>query len=365
MERLTSSPYIVNEFGFCGESVLTEYAPHSGRDFIKNKKLRTWERLQIAHDLAAALSDMHSIDYPHATNATLTHNDINIANVIQGDHGRIKFNDFNIGVRMRWNQTKPCGYPVHFFAPLWRSPEEILATNTSVYVHPEKSDIYGLGNLLFQVLTTHQPWTWLEPGGRLSVEEVIEKKLDGEYPHIPHKFYATNKTGVVAIFYATMACYAHDPEDRPTSYELEQALGTALEWVKAGKFKSPDEVKRLFHFRNVTQQKARRTKRTKHSASSGHGSNQNNTTRNNNKHTVSMQQGISNKTKALLSEKDRQMKEAAAEKESIARRLVPRPKIGLQYSGRQAKRGNKAILVVEEANGMLIKNQTLLDMDRF
>lgn len=149
MERLTSSPYVANEYGFCGQSVLTEYAPRSGRDLIKSR-LHVWERVQIAYDLARALSDMHSIDYPHATNATLTHNDINIANTIQGDHGRIKFNDFNIGVLMRWNHTEPCGYPVKFAGPLWRSPEEILAFNARQYIDPAKADVYALGNILFQ-----------------------------------------------------------------------------------------------------------------------------------------------------------------------------------------------------------------------
>lgn len=248
MERLTSSPYIANEYGFCGQTVLTEYAPKSGRDLIKNRKLKSWQRVEIAHDLSAALADMHSIDYPNATNATLTHNDINIANTIQGEpHGRIKFNDFNIGVRMRWNQTKPCGYPVHFNAPLWRSPEEILATNTTIYVQPEKSDMYALGNLLFQVLTTHQPWTWLEPGGRLSVEQVVRKKLAGEYPHIPSKF-QSNKTGVQAIYYATMSCFAHDPEDRPTSFELAEALQVSLAWSKRGISKTDDDIRELFDF---------------------------------------------------------------------------------------------------------------------
>jgi serine/threonine protein kinase len=248
MERLTSSPYIVNEYGFCGQSVLTEYAAKSGREMIKNKRLKTWQRVKIAHDLSAALADMHSIDYPNATNATLTHNDINIANTVQGQpDGRIKFNDFNIGVRMRWNQTKPCGYPVHFNAPLWRSPEEIVATNTSIYVQPEKSDMYALGNLLFQVLTTHQPWTWLEPGGALSVEQVIKKKLGGDYPHIPTKF-LSNSTGVQAIYYATMSCFAHDPEDRPTSFELAEALQIALEWSKRSISKTNDDIRQLFNF---------------------------------------------------------------------------------------------------------------------
>ena len=375
MERLTSSPYIANEYGFCGQSVLTEFAPKSGRDLIKNKKLKTWQRLQIAHDLAAALSDMHSIDYPRGTNATLTHNDINIANTIQGDKGRIKFNDFNIGVLMRWNKTKPCGSPVRFSAPLWRSPEEIILEDTGNtthattrnlnYVQPDKSDTYALGNLLFQVLTTHQPWTWLEPEGRLEVEEVIQKKLAGELPYIPSKFHSVNKTGVQAMYYSTLACYAHDPEDRPTSYQLKEALRIALDWTQQGLDKTKEEVKELFDFRQkkmtgvdipVGRPHSRRAAATPAADTSHHIDTTaemvipTNSTAN---VAPAMQRyNMSNKTKELLQHKNKQIEDAEVAKRTSERRQVKRPKIGVHHFSPPFKRGNREMLVVDAPDNL-------------
>jgi len=403
MERLTSSPYIANEYGFCGQSVLTEFAPQSGRDLIKNKRLHTWQRLEIAHDLAAALADMHSIDYPHATNATFTHNDINIANTIQGRNGRIKFNDFNIGVLMRWNprDNKPCGYPVRFAAPLWRSPEDIHETNTSRYIQPDKSDTYALGNLLFQVLTTHQPWTWLEPNGKLEVEQVIEKKLAGELPFIPTKFQgiSNNKTGIQAIYHATLACFAHDPNDRPTSFELAQALETALEWTKTGVSKTADDVRQLFNFTtnhndgmgnigtnigsrrrttattstaNLKTARSTPTNRFQHHGNHSSGIRPASLTNTANSTNVTPRRpfggGVSNKTIELLREKNRQVEAAAAAKRNVARRQVPKPKIRLgsppvtkaTATRPSLLRGNRPVVIVESTTDDLKASSTSL-----
>jgi hypothetical protein len=85
------------------------------------------------------------------------HNDINIANTVFVG-GKVKWNDFNIGVLLRTekqNKEKLCGSPVLFKGDLWRSPEEI---RNASYVQVEQSDMYGFGNVLYQVMSRHQPW---------------------------------------------------------------------------------------------------------------------------------------------------------------------------------------------------------------
>lgn len=119
MERLTSSPHVINIFGFCGHSVLTEYADGSRlgelADKSRNKPL---ERLKIARDIANGLADVHGIDAPDGNNATFVHLDINPANVVSIG-GTLKLNDFNIGIIRRWNTTsqKPCGFPAQYPNP--------------------------------------------------------------------------------------------------------------------------------------------------------------------------------------------------------------------------------------------------------
>jgi hypothetical protein len=245
MERLTASPHIVDSYGFCGQSVLTEWAPISARDRVKHQ-LTSAERLFMGRELAQALADVHSIDYKNGIdNATLTHNDLNMANVVVSLDGRLKLNDFNIGVLMRWNasQSQPCGYPARFHNPLWKSPEEIR--NTS-YVNPALSDVYSLGNLLFYIMTKHQPWTHLEPSGAVVAEEVGRRKLKGILPTFPDRFVATNKTATQAMLYAVLSCYRTNPAERLTARELAAAMDIALQWVHVGAKAPRRDVMQLF-----------------------------------------------------------------------------------------------------------------------
>lgn len=117
MERLTSSPHVINLFGFCGHSVLTEYADGSRVGELADKsKKKALTRLKIARDIAQGLADVHGIDGDG--NATFVHLDVNPANVVSIG-GTLKLNDFNIGIIRRWNTTSntPCGFPAQYPNP--------------------------------------------------------------------------------------------------------------------------------------------------------------------------------------------------------------------------------------------------------
>lgn len=117
MERLTSSPHVINVFGFCGHSVLTEYADGSRVGELADKsKKKPLVRLKIARDIALGLADVHGIDGDG--NATFVHLDVNPANVVSVG-GTLKLNDFNIGIIRRWNTTSntPCGFPAQYPNP--------------------------------------------------------------------------------------------------------------------------------------------------------------------------------------------------------------------------------------------------------
>lgn len=110
MERLTSSPHVINVFGFCGHSVITEFAEGTRVGTLADKSAKTpLARLKIARDIAMGLADVHGIDGDGI--ATFVHLDINPANVVSIG-GTLKLNDFNIGIIRRWNQTsnQPCGF---------------------------------------------------------------------------------------------------------------------------------------------------------------------------------------------------------------------------------------------------------------
>jgi serine/threonine protein kinase len=229
MERLTFSPYVVNVFGFCGMSVLTEYADMSARDVIKDRNLSYTTRLRLARDLSLALSHVHTGPVPKGHikrgHSSLSHSDLNIANAVHVGNVT-KLNDFNLAMLIPWNVTsqRPCGMVSHFSNPLWKSPEEIA--NKSL-IDPDRSDVYALGNILFQIFTKHQPWTHLEES-MPSIEQVIELKLSGLLPHVPAKYLQTNRTEKKALYYAAMACFEPNPDKRLPAARLAQALDSIL-----------------------------------------------------------------------------------------------------------------------------------------
>lgn len=123
MERLTSSPHIINIFGSCGNAVVTEFADGQKVGYLADsKKKEPLARLKIARDIASGLADVHSIG--GGEEATFVHNDVNMANVVSIG-GRLKLNDFNIGVVLKRNTTsgKTCG-----FSPSFPNPQVSVQT---------------------------------------------------------------------------------------------------------------------------------------------------------------------------------------------------------------------------------------------
>mmetsp|Transcript_19736 Transcript_19736/g.28529 ORF Transcript_19736/g.28529 Transcript_19736/m.28529 type:complete len:329 (+) Transcript_19736:29-1015(+) len=231
MERLSSSRHVVDEYGFCGQSVLVEYEPREGRAAIKDTNLNPRDRVKLARDLSKGLADIHQKGF--------IHNDINVANLV----GNIKYNDFNIANMVKWDGENECGFPVRFVGPLWRSPEEIL---NKTYVD-NKIDIYALANVLYQVMTKHQPWTWLEPGGKKELEQVAKLKIEGHQPFFPEKFADSGKISMMALYHATVAAYRADPKTRPSASDLTRGFDQVLQWIdKREKTTTNREVQALF-----------------------------------------------------------------------------------------------------------------------
>lgn len=139
MERLTSSPYVMDIFGYCGESALTElafsenginnlYRLSTGLKGIDTPYvLRT--KLQIAAMVSLGLSHIHSValevterpekDPP----ATIAHYDINPRNIIMTESGKPKINDFNVAEFLQWDSKsktqEQCGFGSRFHEPWW------------------------------------------------------------------------------------------------------------------------------------------------------------------------------------------------------------------------------------------------------
>lgn len=289
MESLTASPHIIDSYGFCGQSVLTAFAESSGRARIKDQALRWVDRLRLGRDLAQGLADLHALQPTGGSSSRsatdkqpppphlFAHHDINMANLIALKDGRVQWNDFNLGIvtRQRRNadtgDNQECLVPIRYGGPLWRSPEEIQ-NQTGYLTNMQAADVYSLGNVLFQVLTKHQPWSHLEnvddnennnntatstnknstektpPGNNTNQTVVVgakvtsttdveskeqalrmiaQSKIDGRLPNIPDR-YVTRKEAQI-LWNATKACYRANPTDRPTALQVAELLGKAYD----------------------------------------------------------------------------------------------------------------------------------------
>jgi serine/threonine protein kinase len=228
LERLTASPHVINVFGFCGNSVLTEFADGKRLGELADKSRNEYgARLRIARDIATGLRDVHTIDYENSQNATFVHMDINPANVVSIG-GTLKLNDFNIGVPRLWNTTsnKPCGIPTQYPNPQWRSPEEAAGSNQLT----EKIDVFSLGHIMFRLICGHEPWHKLEPGGILPSKDILSDKVKrGILPTIPAEILNSKDPEIAAIRNAMMKCYTFDPEKRPSAREIADNLQLALD----------------------------------------------------------------------------------------------------------------------------------------
>jgi len=232
MERLTPSPHVIDIYGFCGMSAMTEFGQGNFKDIIDAAK--PIKKLKYARDVASGLASAHYID-GYDGNVTLVHNDLNPSNVMV-NHGTVKLNDFNIGVMMAWHQYehRPCRFQNKFSNAQWRAPEEQKVDDKlSDSPLTEKIDIYALGNIFFRIIAGHDPWKEYKIDGRINLEDqnsIAKRKRDkGDIPIFLDnpKIETSSDPAIKAIRHVMMKCFRLRPEERPTAIEIERELDKA------------------------------------------------------------------------------------------------------------------------------------------
>mmetsp|Transcript_16391 Transcript_16391/g.24037 ORF Transcript_16391/g.24037 Transcript_16391/m.24037 type:complete len:688 (-) Transcript_16391:313-2376(-) len=248
MERLTSSPHVMNIYGYCGQSALTEFATTQLKKLVD--KLNRRGRLYLARDIASGMADVHNIGNAGEGNATLVHNDINPSNIMVS-YGVPKFNDFNIGIMMEWNQKKsrPCRFWNHHPNAQWRAPEEQPdGHHLSKTPLSEKIDIYALGNIFFRIIVGVDPWrAYRGASGRVEDNEkmlIAElKRTTGTAPPVKESVEKSKDPAVVAIREVMYKCFRKDPEKRPSAKQIVKDLERAIKDMK--RMEKEEEDKRL------------------------------------------------------------------------------------------------------------------------
>lgn len=222
MERLTSSPYVVDVFGFCGNSGLFEFSDEGNlSDRVDEGDIPKLDKLKLAHRAAAALADAHMLD--DEGRATLAHADLAIRQYVSIG-GEYKLNDFNKSHFLKVNpKTKEvCGFEVRHkkFNSANRSPEEYALEHQT-----DKADVFSLGNVIYILLVGHKPFDGTD-------KEIAHRKLvAGERAAIDAEVYPRDDPVYDAMITAIERCWIHDPRERATSREVASYLRSRLDKI--------------------------------------------------------------------------------------------------------------------------------------
>jgi serine/threonine protein kinase len=225
MERLTSSPNIVDIYGFCGNTVLTEFISQTLEDVVKQDDeededivavaetypTRTTPegRLRLALDVARGIEAIHSIP-----GGPIIHADIQSQQFLVTPDGTVKLNDFN---RCRFMPSRnitgeKCPIRIPQAPGKDRAPEEYKEEELD-----EKMDVYSVANVLFNIMTGEMPWSsW----STLETKKMVKK---GIIPLIPEEF---RQPGSLDMFLTNLTerAYTNDPKYRISAPDLVTAL---------------------------------------------------------------------------------------------------------------------------------------------
>lgn len=230
MERLTSSHFVMNIYGYCGQTALNEIADfqfdtlEKFDKFLRGKdsKELNYMKLQLASSVAVGVAHVHEID----ARPSMVHYDINPRNIAVVAGGKPKMNDFNAAEFLRYNPktNQTCGFKSRFHEPWWRAPEEVVIGNTNLL--DEKVDVYALGNLLFHIMTTHSP------RGKMGKGRMDEVRVDVAQGLQPVNIGESKDPSLTAIRDAMGMCYEPDPTRRPPARYIATMLMHAMVKLK-------------------------------------------------------------------------------------------------------------------------------------
>jgi len=228
-ERLTSSPHVIDIYGVCGLSTMSEIGLVDDKwvtrklvsDESESHHRSKLEKLDLARQLSHALADFHGAGGSDEV-ATAVWRNLKSQNVLFVN-GKLKINDFDDSILFRKNATdgRPCKFQLDatVYENKTYQPPELCYLGVDL---DEKIDIYALGGLLYHILIRSRPYIDI----RGNYTELKRRKQNGILPSFD-KVRDDNDTVTFAFRKAVEQCMQPDPKARPTARRVAKDLDKA------------------------------------------------------------------------------------------------------------------------------------------
>lgn len=147
--------------------IAMEYVPGGDLKSRIEKGVLEDDAIEYARQIASALGQLHSLG--------ILHRDLKPGNIMLRADGTLALIDFGLAKRMRLEQ-EITGNGEIFGTPYYMSPEQGHAEDVD-----ERSDIYGLGVILYEMLTGQKPYLGTD------AMSIILKHAKAPVPVLPHR----------------------------------------------------------------------------------------------------------------------------------------------------------------------------------
>lgn len=257
MDEATSSPYVINMYGYCAYSSIVEAAEGTMGSWLhKHKKsISSKDRLTLAMMVAKGVYEMHLY---HNDLPTIAHADIKSSQFLQirtgttpnhkhGNKGNddddmitisnnivFKVNDFN-RARFLTSTTPTKKDENRTICPFYidtthkgstsRSPEEYITGGAQT----DKIDVYSMGAIFYHILTGNVPYSEID-----NFDDAVEQIKSGVRPKLSSSISNSTDSNINAIVTVMDKCLQYHSYDRPTSLEVMNELHDAWSKSKIG-----------------------------------------------------------------------------------------------------------------------------------
>ena len=233
MQRMSSSSRILDTYGYCGTSIMNQKGWREMSSLgLEQQTISSKQMLQYGLGVSQALADLHE--------GGILHTDLSASNVLIGPEMEVILHDFDQAALLTHGESSSlsCGVRMHDEkCDHYRSPEKCQFDDQ---VLTTKSDVYGLGGLLYFLLSGATPYSFPE----IDDLEVVRSKIrSGTLPQYPLHIELSKSKAITALKEIAHQCLRFEPENRPEAKEVAKLIeAVLLEYDEGEERVSSDEI---------------------------------------------------------------------------------------------------------------------------